>query len=409
MELSFKVLEPQGHRAAEHQVSRTAGRGFSLLVIIAAEFTPIQLGFGFTLIGVGGLLGINRTMVDRARCAPACAADRSTRSCSRRTRSANAPPLIADAAAVFPPAEGRFTFGPMVKIGWGPTASCWSSRLALILELPIADPAGDPRPDQRRRCRTRRRPSSSCASTWSASSTSTAGEVSVDASLVDSRLADLRAHRRHGAADRLGAPTRPSPSPPAASTPGSPPPPAFPKLDRLAISLARSDNPRVRLETYFALTSNTVQFGARLDLYAGYETFVGKFSAAAWASIDAMVQFDPFGFVADLDIGFMVAHNDNALHRGPAQGIAVRTERRGTSGGFVSFDFFGHWEIPIRYDSGATEQPLLPAVDLAPELVRRSPRPPTPGRRSCPTRPGCWSRCGRARPAWPAWSIRWAH
>ena len=45
--------------------------------------------------------------------------------------------------------------------------------------------------------------------------------------------------------------------------------------------------------------------------YAGYETFVGKFSAAAWASIDAMVQFDPFGFVADLDIGFMVAHNDN--------------------------------------------------------------------------------------------------
>ena len=37
--------------------------GFSLLIIITAEFgTGIQLGFGFTLIGLGGLLGLNRTM-----------------------------------------------------------------------------------------------------------------------------------------------------------------------------------------------------------------------------------------------------------------------------------------------------------------------------------------------------------
>ena len=37
--------------------------GFSLLVVITAEFaTPIQLGFGFVLVGVGGLLGLNRSM-----------------------------------------------------------------------------------------------------------------------------------------------------------------------------------------------------------------------------------------------------------------------------------------------------------------------------------------------------------
>ena len=35
--------------------------GFSLLIIITAEFNPIQLGLGFTLNGVGGLLGLNRT------------------------------------------------------------------------------------------------------------------------------------------------------------------------------------------------------------------------------------------------------------------------------------------------------------------------------------------------------------
>ncbi len=61
--------------------------GFSLLVIITAEFTPIQLGFGFTLIGVGGLLGVNRTVAVRRSCGSACATARSTASCSRRTSS----------------------------------------------------------------------------------------------------------------------------------------------------------------------------------------------------------------------------------------------------------------------------------------------------------------------------------
>src|SRR5262249_7888947 len=40
--------------------------GFSLLIVISSEFTPIQLGFGFKLNGVGGLLGLNRTAkIDR--------------------------------------------------------------------------------------------------------------------------------------------------------------------------------------------------------------------------------------------------------------------------------------------------------------------------------------------------------
>jgi len=34
--------------------------GFSLVISILAEFQPIQIGFGFALTGVGGLIGINR-------------------------------------------------------------------------------------------------------------------------------------------------------------------------------------------------------------------------------------------------------------------------------------------------------------------------------------------------------------
>ena len=40
--------------------------GFSLLVIVSAEFPPVQLGLGFMLVGVGGLLGINRTVAVEA-------------------------------------------------------------------------------------------------------------------------------------------------------------------------------------------------------------------------------------------------------------------------------------------------------------------------------------------------------
>jgi hypothetical protein len=59
--------------------------GFSLLLIISADFGPgIQLSFGFTLLAVGGLLGLNRTVLFQPlRMASARTPSRA--SCSRRT------------------------------------------------------------------------------------------------------------------------------------------------------------------------------------------------------------------------------------------------------------------------------------------------------------------------------------
>ena len=36
--------------------------GWSLLLIITAQLPPIQLGFGFTMTGIGGLLGVQHTI-----------------------------------------------------------------------------------------------------------------------------------------------------------------------------------------------------------------------------------------------------------------------------------------------------------------------------------------------------------
>jgi hypothetical protein len=73
-------------------------------------------------------------------------------------------------------------------------------------------------------------------------------------------------------------------------------PPGFPALDRVAVALASGDNPKLRLEAYLALTSNTVQFGARLDVGAR----AGSFSIAGFMSFDALVTLSPLAFVVDI-------------------------------------------------------------------------------------------------------------
>jgi hypothetical protein len=50
------------------------------------------------------------------------------------------------------------------------------------------------------------------------------------------------------------------------------------------------------LDAYLALTSNTVQFGARVDLYAR----AGRFSIAGFLSFDALVMLDPLAFIVDI-------------------------------------------------------------------------------------------------------------
>src|SRR5262249_45572121 len=127
-------------------------QGFSLLIIMSVEFgTGIQLGFGFTLLAVGGLLGLNRTMrLD------AIAEGVRTGSLDSimfpKDVIANAPKIISDLRNYFPPKDGVFLIGPMVKLGWG-TPTLASVPLGIIIEIPgnvaivgvikVANPADD--------------------------------------------------------------------------------------------------------------------------------------------------------------------------------------------------------------------------------------------------------------------------
>ena len=146
-----RLPDAQGDRPHHHAGCPTARTGFSLLIIITAEFGPgIQLGFGFTLLGVGGLLGLNRTMRLRAL---------ARRRPHRRVNSvmfphdvvANAPRIISDLRAFFPPQRGHVPHRPDGEARLG-HADAGQLSLGVIIEIPGQH--RDPRACCAWRCRT---------------------------------------------------------------------------------------------------------------------------------------------------------------------------------------------------------------------------------------------------------------
>ena len=74
-------------------------------------------------------------------------------------------------------------------------------------------------------------------------------------------------------------------------------PDGFPKLERLSVPLTRGNNPKLRLECYVAMTSNSFQIGGKLELAAS----AGKFSIEGFLAIDALIQSGQPCLILDLD------------------------------------------------------------------------------------------------------------
>jgi hypothetical protein len=268
-------------------------KGFSLLIVISAEFTPIQLGLGFKLNGVGGLLGLNRTV----NIEPLRAGLRENTLSSILFPTdiiANAERIISDLKQVFPPQAERFIFGPMAKIAWG-TPTLVTVDLGLVIEIP--DPVrllilGVLRavlPDEKA-------PILRVQVNFLGEINFERRQLKFDASLYDSKLlaftltGDMAIRLDWGADANF------------LLTVGGfhpayePPPMDLPAIRRLTLALLEGDNPRLKLELYFAVTSNTAQFGAKLELYAA----AWKFNVYGFLSFDVLFQFNPFYFIAEL-------------------------------------------------------------------------------------------------------------
>lgn len=106
--------------------------GFSLLLLIFGQFPAIQLSFGFTLTGIGGLIGVQHTASPPAL-SQALSAGQLDAVLFPDNPVANAPQIINTLRTMFPVKAGGFIIGPMLELGWG-TPSLVTVRLGLLIE-----------------------------------------------------------------------------------------------------------------------------------------------------------------------------------------------------------------------------------------------------------------------------------
>jgi hypothetical protein len=106
--------------------------GWSLLLIITANLPPIQLGFGFTLTGLGGLIGVQHT-IDKNALSSGLSTGSLDSFLFPDNPVANAPQLFNQLRVIFPFKAGGFIIGPMLELGWG-TPSLVTGRVGVLIE-----------------------------------------------------------------------------------------------------------------------------------------------------------------------------------------------------------------------------------------------------------------------------------
>jgi hypothetical protein len=338
-------------------------KGFSLLVIItAADFKPVPLGLGFSLTGIGGLLAVNRTFDEHVL--RAGLKNHTLDSVLFPTDPIrNAPQILSNLHKVFPPANGHYLFGPTVRLAWG-TPPLITADLGLVLEfgarlrLLILGQIAAILP---RRDNDLIRLQMDTIGVIDFEQ----GTAALDATLYDSRL--LKKFVLTGdMAMRLrweGSPTFALAI--GGLHPAFNPPPNFPKLERIALNLAAGDNPRLRCEAYFALTANTVQFGAHAELYAE----AAGFSIQGETGFDVLLQLDPFQFLADFYAQVQLKRGSRNLFKVRVEG-ALAGPRPLHLTGKATFEVL--WmDVTFRIDKTlvAGDKPPRPApVDILPRL-----------------------------------------
>lgn len=268
--------------------------GWSMFLSLSATFTGVQLGFGFTLNGLGGLIGLHRGL-DEDALADGVRTGALDSILFPEDPIADAPRILSDLNGVFPPVQDQYVFGPVAKLGWG-TPSLLTLDVGVVFQLPepltisllgslsALLPTDDAAIVELR---------VNVAGTLNA----TEGTLKIDASLTGSRVLTMALTGDMAVrASFLDDPSFLFSF--GGFHPDYDPPDDFPDLERLGVALDVGEAVRIQLGGYFALTANTVQFGAELSLYA---SGLG-FTVEGGVSFDALIQFKPFGFVVSLEM-----------------------------------------------------------------------------------------------------------
>jgi hypothetical protein len=347
------------------------GEGPSLLALITAQFNPIELGLGFTLNAVGGLLGLHRSvdtqyllgMVRQGELKKLLfpeAKDPDHRQLSELKET------LALINLAFPAAPGRYIIGLMAQLGWG-TRTLITLDVALLVEMPSplrlavlgvlqAVLPGAPGQDDLLKLR----------ADFLGTIDFGAKKVAFDASLVQSHILKYTltgdmAFRLYQGDNPLFVITaggfHPAFQPPAGAN--------LTGLKRLTLNLSQSSDLQLTLASYFAVTSNTVQFGAHLDLV--YRIGRG-FRVDGHFGFDVLFQFSPFRLLAHVEAGVAIKAGSSEL-----LSLHLALDVAGPGPWHVWGEAsFRIWFVKISVDVNATigdNSPETTAPQLAPDVA----------------------------------------
>ena len=337
--------------------------GFSLLIIISVQFEPgISLSMGFFLSGLGGMLGINRTInVDALR--DGVKNDAIEQIMFPQDIIANINTLLPQIKSIFPVKQDQFMIGLMAKITWGVPSLVTIEfglcieftnpvRLAILGVLKIVLPTEDAAILQ-------------LQVNFVGIIDFDNGYLSFDASIYNSHIltftleGDMALRFNWGSEKAFLMSVggfHPSFKPPAALN--------VPKLTRLTLTIL-SPNPKLVLTAYFAVTSNTVQFGARID----FKFEVSEFSVVGYLGFDVLFQFSPFKFIADITAGLEVKMGSSTLFS-----INLDFELSGptpwNANGTASFSIlFISIKVHFNVTWGDAQQITEPSIPILPKIM----------------------------------------
>jgi hypothetical protein len=364
--LSTKVPQPDGTE------------GWALLLLVYAQFAPIQLSFGFTLNGVGGMVGLHHGVSTDALVS------------GMRTGVlddvlfpkdpvADAPRIINRLRATFPVTPRAATFGPMFELGWG-TPAIVNVRLGLIVQLDNVLPPGNAPVSFTRfvlvgQLRVQMLPEETGTPPLLKLLVDVLGFYDSDskrlgfvARLRDSKVAELTLSGMLVVQADFGA----DPSfvlaaggfhPKFKDIPAGTPAP----IDRLGVAF-NIGIVKISLEGYFAVAAATVQAGATVRAKAT----IGPVAMDGHLGFDAIFYFEPrFHFEVDVKAGVAVRFKGRNLasvdFKGTLSGPGLWRVT-----GTVTFSIL-FWDVDKSFDESIGSAPETPAIETnVSQLVRNA-------------------------------------
>lgn len=297
--LELTIMEKVG---ASAMLVFTTGKGtdpFSFMGALCVYFNPgIQLGMGFSLEGIGGSFGVNR-MLDRDKLRDAVYDGTLESVLFFKDISKNIDKVLTNIDTYYPIKTGQMYFGFLGKLAWGAILKAdfglfiqapkpVSVLIAGIIKVSVSEKADK----------------------FLVINASFLADLdfergfSFDANLFDSKIVGIELYGSMVMRIFWGGDTKGFILSIGGFHPQYKPEEGFKipaTVKRIGMKLDYSIL-KMSLEAYFAITSNTVQFGTSLDMRIGWE----KFGLFGYATFNALFQFKPFKFMVDVSAGLAV-------------------------------------------------------------------------------------------------------